>query len=76
MPVFRPGAIEPHEYFVWCVTTPKYLSMARDWRVTTPWAYRRALRLKYFHHKDSCPGHDGSYCNPRYIAREVGSEEK
>lgn len=75
MPVFRPGSFEPHEHFVWCVATPWYLRLARDWNFTTAWARRRAVQLKYFHHQQDCPGHRGAYCNPRYIAREIGGRE-
>jgi hypothetical protein len=74
MAVFPPGAPGPREHFMWCVATPFYLKIARDFGPTAQWAYRRATHNGYFHHKDSCPGHRGVFCKKKLIAREVQTE--
>lgn len=59
---------------MWCTATPVYPRIARDFGPTTRWAYGRATRNGYFHHKDRCPGHRGAFCNKKFIAREVQTE--
>lgn len=68
---FPPGAPGPREHFGWCIAMPLYLKITMRLGPTAVWAYGRALRKGYYHHKDSCPGHRGISCNKKLIAREI-----
>lgn len=68
---FPPGSPGPREHFLWCIATPWYLKITSEFRVTAVWAYGRAFRKGYFHHKTSCPGHRGVFCDKKLIAREI-----